>query len=389
MYKNKIFTFVDSLTTEAAKLSDYIFDCAELGNKEFKSCAAIENYLQEYGFCIEHGIATLPTAFRATWKKGSGGPSIGLLCEYDALENMGHACGHQMQGPAIATAAIALTKCVEAPNFTIIVYGTPAEETTCGKVTMLKEGCFKDIDVALMFHGNPTTSYDDNSMAMSSYNVTFQGKSSHAAIQPEAGRSALDALLLAFQGIEFMREHVKEDTRMHYTVLDAGGPSNVVPAQSIGSFTLRSYSRTYLDSIIDRFRDIIQGAALMTGTKYEISHVKSLDNRIPVPALNDSLMENAHLVQAPRIRPPRAKNGSSDFGNVMFALPGACLRVAFVPEGTSSHTQVFYDAGKTEAAHNAIALAAKILAATGADLILSPTLLDTVKEQFKQIKATL
>ena len=101
---------------------------------------------------------------------------------------------------------------------------------------------------------------------------------------------------------------------MHYTVLDAGGPSNVVPAQSIGSFTLRSYSRTYLDSIIDRFRDIIQGAALMTGTKYEISHVKSLDNRIPVPALNDSLMENAHLVQAPRIRPPRAKNGPSDFG---------------------------------------------------------------------------
>jgi len=389
MYKNKIFTFVDTLTTKAAQLSDYIFDCAELGNNEFKSSAAIENYLQENGFTVEHGIATLPTAFRATWEKGNGGPSIGFLCEYDALENMGHACGHQMQGPAIATAAIALANCIEAPNFKIVVYGTPAEETTCGKVTMLKEGCFKDIDVALMFHGNPTTSYDDNSMAMSSYNVTFRGKSSHAAIQPEAGRSALDALLLAFQGIEFMREHVKEDTRMHYTVLDAGGPSNVVPAQSVGSFTLRSYSRKYLDSIVERFRDIIQGAALMTGTQFEIAHVKSLDNRIPVPALNDNLMENARLVHAPCIRPPRAKNGSSDFGNVMYALPGACLRVAFVPEGTSSHTQAFYDAGKTEAAHNAIAFAAKILAATAADLILSPTLLDTVKEQFKQIKAKL
>ena len=289
----------------------------------------------------------------------------------------------------MTAAAIALKEVLKAENFKIVVYGTPAEETTCEKVRMVNEGCFKDIDVALMFHANPTTSYDNDSMAMTSFIVTFHGKSSHAAIQPESGRSALDALILSFQGIEFMREHVRDDTRMHYTVLDAGGPANAVPAIAKGSFILRSYNRAYLNKLEERFWKIIEGAALMTETTYEIEVEKKLDNRIGVPPLNELLMENAREVGAPRIKPPRAKNGSSDFGNVMYTLPGACLRVAFVPEGTSSHTDAFREAGKTEDAHKAEILAAKILAATGMDLIMVPENLEKVKKKFKEIKAGL
>ena len=176
-----------------------------------------------------------------------------------------------------------------------------------------------------MFHANATTSYDEDSLAMNSFDVTFRGKSSHAAIAPEEGRSAFDALLLSFQAIEFMREHVKDDVRMHYTVLNAGGPANVVPAEAVGSFALRSGSRGYLNQVIARFRRIVQGAALMTDTTYEIVETKSLDNRIGIPRLNALLMKHAQEVHADRIRPPRAKNGSSDFGNVMYKLPGACL----------------------------------------------------------------
>ncbi len=389
MRKEELWARVDALGETLAQLSDYIFDCGELGNQEFKSSAAIVKLLESRGFTVETGIAGLPTAFRATWEKGSGGPSMGLLCEYDALEGLGHACGHQMQGPAIAGAAIALKDALDtpgSPDFKLVVYGTPAEETSCGKVQMLREGCFKDIDVALMFHGNPTTSYDNDSMAMSSFRVEFHGRSSHAAIQPENGRSALDALLLAFQGIEFLREHVEDGTRMHYTVLDAGGPANVVPERSAGTFVLRSGNRAYLDTLVERFQKVIQGAALMTETVYEIEEEKRLDNRVAVPALNDLLMEYARQLEAPRIRPPRTKNGSSDFGNVMYRLPGACLRVAFVPEGTSSHTVAFREAGKSSEAHQAVVLAAKILAAACGDLIMTPELLVKVKEEFAEIK---
>ncbi len=389
MAENAIVSCIKSLAPELTQMSDYIFDQSELGNQEFKSSAAIMQFLEEEGFSIEKGIAGLPTAFRAMWERGHGGPSIGFLCEYDAIEGMGHACGHQMQGPVTAGAAAAVKRCLDAPAFRLVVYGTPAEETSCEKVRMVREGCFRDIDVALMFHGNPTTSYDVDSLAMNSFDVTFYGKSAHAAIAPEDGRSSFDALLLSFQAIEFMREHVKDDVRMHYTVLNAGGPANVVPEKATGNFALRSYNRKYLNMVVERFRKIIEGAALMTETTYEIREVKSLDNRIGVPYLNQLLMKHAYEVNAPRICPPRAKNGSSDFGNVMYQLPGACLRVAFVPEGTSSHTRAFYDAGKSEEAHNAVVLGAEILALTAKDLICCPEDMEKVKHEFAEIKARL
>lgn len=385
--KNKILNHLDSIKDEMIYMSDYIFDNPEYGFKEYKAMEILTEYLRKNEFKIEKGIGDLETSFRATYENGSNGPSIGLLCEYDAIEGIGHACGHHMQGPSIVFAAATIKEIYKDNPYKLVVYGTPAEETIGGKIIMLENGCFKDIDVALMFHGGPTTTVDVKCMALSPFTVKFKGKSAHAAIQPESGRSSLDALLLSFNAIEFLREHVKEDTRMHYTVTNAGGPDNVVPSEAIGTFSLRSYNRAYLDTVIERFKNILDGAALMTGTTYEIFADRPFDSKIPVLKLNDILMKNAEAINAPVIRPPREKTGSTDFGNVMYNVPGSCIRVAFVPEGTSSHSQEYLDAGKSDEAHNALLISSKILAGSCYDLISDEQLFKDVRDEFINRKA--
>lgn len=332
------------------------------------------------------GLAGFETAFRAEYRHGEGGPVIGILCEYDALRGMGHGCGHHMQGPACLGAAVTLAQLDTALPYTVVVYGTPAEETLGSKCAMLEQGCFLDLDVAFMMHGGPNTCTDVKSMASDVYHVTFHGKSAHAALAPEKGRSGLDALLIAFQGIEFLREHVPDDVRMHYTVAELPGPANIVPAKACGTFYVRSFSKKELDDLRTRFEDIIKGAALIGGVTYEIQREKQLFNKIPVPLLNQLLMENAELAGAPQLAPPREKTGSTDFGNVMYQIPGSCIRVAFVPQGTASHSQEFVDAGKTQAAHDCVLYGAKAIAGASWDLISREGLMDQVKEEFKESK---
>ena len=381
--KEHVFQSVEAQRPVLCAMADDIFDHPELGFQEFHAQKLITDYLTSCGYEVELGTGGVETAFRAVYQNGQGGPRIGLLCEYDALEGLGHACGHHMQGPAILGAARALKECAGDKPFTVVVYGTPAEETAHGKLRMLEAGCFHDIDVALMMHGSPTTTVDVKSMAMSSFTVTFHGKKVHAALKPEAGRSALDALLVAFQGVEFLREHVPEDTRMHYTITQLPGPANVVPDTAVGKFSLRSYSRKALDEVVERFHKIIQGAALIADVTYDIKEGDRLANKIPVLSLNRLLMDNAQLVNAPRLAPPREKTGSSDFSNVMYELPGSCIRVAMVPPGTSSHSPEFLSAGKGEEAHDAVIIAAKVLAGAAWDMIEDPAVLAEIKEEFQ------
>ncbi len=381
--KEKLFRCIDSLKDELIEMSDYIFDNPEVGLEEYKACNLLSDYLEKNGYRVERGIGGLETAFRAVYEKGSGGPSFGLLCEYDALDKLGHACGHHAQGPAILGAAIALKELDTDKPFKVVVYGTPAEETVGGKIIMLRNGCFKDIDVALMMHLSPETCVDIKSMALSKYKVTYKGKAAHAALKPDAGRSAFDALLLSFQGIEFLREHVKEDTRMHYTVLDAGGAANAVPSQAIGSYYVRSYNTDYLKHVNDRFIDVLKGAAMMTGTTVEIVLEKEVFSKVPVLSLNDLVMENAEFVGAPEISKPREKTGSTDFGNVMYTVPGTAIRMHFVPPGTSSHSQEYLDYAKTDKAYDGIIYSAKILSGTCYDLLTDENLFKSIQNEFK------
>lgn len=384
--KENLYQLIEEQREKLWAMADQIHDDPEYDGEEYHAAALLEDYLEQNGFAVERGLGQWPTAFRAAWSQGEGGPRIGLLCEYDALRGLGHGCGHHMQGPCICGTAVALKNAGFTQPFSLVVYGTPAEETRSAKVTMWEDGCFRDIDVALMMHGGPDTCVDEKSLALTNYIVEFKGQGAHAALAPEKGRSALDALLLAFQGVEFLREHVREDTRMHYTITESPGPTNVVPARAVGEFSLRSYSREVLDGVCRRFEQIIQGAALMADVDYEITREKSLDNKVPCLALNDIIMDNARACGAPGIAPPRKKTGSTDFGNVTNHMPGCCIRVQFVPTGTSSHTQTFVDAGKTQVAHDAILYGAKTLAGTACDLICKPELVQTLWADFEQAK---
>lgn len=386
MLKEVMFREIDEIRNEMTAMADDIFDHPEIGMEEFHAQKVLTDWLEKEGFQVERGVVGVETAFKAVYSHGTGGPNIGLLCEYDALPGIGHACGHHMQGPSILVAAKALKDADIKEPYTITVYGTPAEESVSGKIRMIQNGCtFEELDVALMMHGGPATQVDVKSLANSKYKVIFHGVSSHAAIRPEKGRSALDGLILAFQGIEFLREHVNSDVKIHYTVVNCGGtPANVVPAYAEASVYVRSYNRAYLDTVCRRFEKVLKGAAMMTETEVEIIEEKKVDNKIPVLTLNDLVMKQAEELHAPQLAPAREKTGSTDFGNVMRRVPGTCARIAFVDPGAAAHSQEYIAAGKTDAAHDAVVYGAKILAGTALELIEDPELLNRVKTEFKE-----
>lgn len=379
---------------ELCKMADLIYDFAEKSAEEYKSMELLTDYLQNEGFTVERGIA-LDTAFRATWdncraavddEEKNTAPVLGILVEYDALEDIGHACGHHMQGPAGIGAAIAIKEVMKDYPFKLVIYGTPAEETLGGKIVMLDAGYMKELDLALMSHGSPNTSVDEKCMALENFVVTFHGEKSHAAISPDEGRSALDAALLSFHAIEMLREHVKDDTRMHYTIRNAGGPPNVVPDLTVAEYTLRSYSTSYLNTVVERFYNILKGAALMTDTTYDIQRDLPFKSKIVCHSVNDLLMKNAAYEKAPSIAAPRKKTGSTDFGNVLYEIPGSCIRIAFTKPDAQPHSQEYLEAGKTDKAHDAICYAAKIMADTFCDVITTPGLLTQIKEEFYAAK---
>lgn len=379
---------------ELCKMADLIYDFAEKSAEEYKSMELLTDYLQNEGFTVERGIA-LDTAFRATWdncraagddEENNTAPVLGILVEYDALEDIGHACGHHMQGPAGIGAAIAIKEVMKDYPFKLVIYGTPAEETLGGKIVMLDAGHMKELDLALMSHGSPNTSVDEKCMALENFVVTFHGVKSHAAISPDKGRSALDAALLSFHAIEMLREHVKDDTRMHYTIRNAGGPPNVVPDLTVAEYTLRSYSTSYLNTVVERFYNILKGAALMTDTTYDIQRDLPFKSKIVCHSVNDLLMKNAAYEKAPSIAAPRKKTGSTDFGNVLYEVPGSCIRIAFTKPDAQPHSQEYLEAGKTDKAHDAICYAAKIMADTFCDVITTPGLLAQIKEEFYAAK---
>lgn len=384
-----LFKTIDELHPALTAMSDQIFDNPELGNMEFKAHKLVTKFLHQHGFQIESNLLGLETAFRATYSVGTGGPRIGLLCEYDALKELGHACAHHMQSPAIIGAALAIKEVMTDRPYTLLIYGTPAEETTSGKIPMAKNGLFDDLDVALMMHGSDTTTVDGKSLAVNLVDFVFHGKSSHAAIAPEKGISALDAVLLTFNGIEYLREHVRDDVRMHGIITDGGKAANIVPARAAAQFYIRADDRPYLDTVLERAYNVARGSALSIGATLEINEIKAYDNKFNVPSLNKLLLAHAETAGAEGISPPREKTGSTDFSCVTYRVPGACLRVKFVPKGTPSHSTEWINTGKAPDAHNAIIIAARALALTGISLITDSALLTQIKEEFQAAKQRL
>ena len=384
--KQKIFAEIEKLHPHLNDLAFQIFDHPELSDETVFASNLLKEELEAQGFQVEYGIGGMKTSYRATWSNGEGGPNIGLLGEYDALKNQGHACGHHMQSPAAIGAAVALKNVLKDTDipFTVTVYGTPAEESFGGKIVMAENGCFKELDAALATHAATKGGcVACCGMALWSYRVDFYGIKAHAAGSPHKGRSASDAMLLAFNGVEFMREHVMDGTRMHYAIAENTSPSNVVCDHAVASFTLRYTDDSYLPELDQRFRDIIKGACLMTGTTYEIKQHPAFAAGKENKGLIALVKENMEACGFELFDPfSRRSGGSSDVYNVSTVVPTVNCYVRY--NAGTSHSQEWVDAGKTQEAENCILNSAKILASTAYDLITQPDRLTAIKNEFEE-----
>jgi len=307
---------VDRLSDELTALSRKIWEFAEVGLQEHRSAEAQADLLEKAGFEVQRGVAGMPTAFVASY--GTARPVIGLLGEYDALPGLsqkvvaekeplnegaaGHGCGHNLLGVAAVGAALAVKEAIENGEVqgTVRYYGCPAEETLVGKVFMVREGLFDDVDAALTWHPMSVNGvWNASSLALNSAKFRFFGRTSHAAADPEAGRSALDAVELMNVGANYLREHVPSEARMHYVVTNGGGEPNVVPAEAEVWYYVRAPRRDDVDDIYARLLKIAEGATLMTETTHEVEVLAACYNVLPNQVLGHLLQDKLEEVGPP------------------------------------------------------------------------------------------
>jgi len=317
MLKEIAIKWIQENESQIIKISDNIWEFAELGLQEFKSSTLLADELQKAGFTVQRGVAGMPTAFVASF--GSGKPVIGIMGEYDALAGLsqkpvprkdplipgapGHGCGHNIHGTSGMAGAIAAKVAMEAGGIkgTIKFFGCPAEESFSGKVFMVRDGVFNGVDAVLSHHpGMMNTVSLKSSNANNSVKFHFHGIASHAASSPEEGRSALDAVELMNMGANYLREHIPQEARIHYVIEVGGGQPNVVPAYARSWYLIRAPERQQVDSIYKRILDIAKGAALMTGTSYEVEFIKGIYNKLPNRALGELVISNMREIGTPK-----------------------------------------------------------------------------------------
>lgn len=413
-----------------------LWEFAELGLQEHKSSALLMDHLETAGFKVERGVADIPTAFVATY--GSGRPVIGILAEYDALPGLsqqvspepqpvqaggnGHGCGHSGLGSGALGAALAVRAAMEKHQLkgTIRLYGTPAEETVIGKVYMLLAGQFKDLDVCLHWHpSSKTEAWNGSSKALISAKFTFKGISAHAAGNPESGRSALDAVELMNIGVNFMREHVKEDARMHYVITNGGGAPNVVPNTATVWYFVRADAHEDVERYFNRVSNIARGAALMTDTKLtrqidtdchelitnaplaELLHANL--SRVPAPVFTEEERAFARRLQAPlaeqfgsqfpvaideRIRTlaesAKPSKGSTDVGDISWFVPTCGIRVSCFAAESPGHSWQNVACIGSSIGEKGTIQAAGVLAISAVELFQDPAAVQAAREDFQR-----
>lgn len=386
--KQLIYDNVDKIKDKLIEVNNFIHDNPETGHQEFEACELLVNMLKEYRFNVEHPVAGLNTAFTGTFiNKNNTGPTIGILAEYDALEGLGHGCGHNIIAASAIGSAIALSKSLNTLAATIKIFGTPAEETDGGKIIMADQGLFDDCDVILMCHPSDFTTAGVKYLAMQDFKFTYTGKSAHAA-KAYNGKSALSSVTNFFNGTDSYRQFITSDVRLHGIITAGGDAPNVVPEKAEVLFSARANNSERLKKVVERLFNIARGAALMSDTELEIESGPVYESNIVIPKLANLLLNNAKLVGVERIQEP-SEAGSTDFGNVSTRVPAECLDIEFVPLGTPCHSHAWVDAGNKEIGHNAVLNSAKIVAATAFDLIQDRVLLQEIKTEFQAIKKSL
>jgi aminobenzoyl-glutamate utilization protein B len=435
--KTTALSWLDANAATLGKVNRNIWSWAETGLEEAKSARELQDLLSANGFSIEAGVAGMPTAFVATY--GSGQPVIGILAEYDALPGLsqdasperatragvtaGHGCGHSVFGTGSTGAAIAIRQAMAAGAIkgTVKLFGTPAEETGIGKTYMLREGVFKGVDTILSWHaGDSTAASWDFSKAVISVKFRFDGLAAHASTSPHQGRSALDAVELMNIGVNYMREHVKEDTRIHYVVTNGGGQPNVVPPTAEVWYYLRANKHTDVEEYFQWMQEIARGAATMTRTRLVETRVDSdMHEVLPNRTLVEVIQKNLELVGAPKFDerekafaratqkdlkpapaialserieplpqgPPEQGLHSTDVGDLTWFFPVGQLTAATYTYGAPGHSWQIVACTGTSIGEKGMMVAAKALAASAIDLYRSPELIQRARDDQKKMLA--
>lgn len=385
--KETIISTIDELQQTFYDISQYIGNNPELGHEEVKAYTALTNELAKHNFEVEIGTCDLATAFTAVYDSHKPGPSIGFMAEYDALPGLGHACGHNLIGTMAIAAAIGLSKVLSETGGKVYVYGTPAEETTGGKVTMAEAGVFNHLDAAMMVHPYYCHQKSGRSLAMDAIQFEFFGKSAHAAAAPHEGINALDAVIQTFNGINALRQHVKPDVRIHGVIPEGGKAANIVPDYATAQFYVRASNRKYVNAVTEQVKACAQGAALSTGARLEISNYEfSYDDMVTNEVLSTAYTQNLQLLGVPaeEIFEDQGDHGSLDMGNVSQVVPSIHPYIKICNEYFVCHTHEFREAALSPQGQEALILGAKTMALTGYDLLTKEELLQKVKDEFSK-----
>lgn len=369
--KSILFEKGKEMHKELCEISDFIYQNPELGNEEYKAVEKLTSFLQEHNFEIETEFLGIKTAFRATYDSNKEGPTIGYLCEYDALPEIGHGCGHNMIGSMSAGAGIILSKVLNEIGGKIIVYGTPAEETNGAKVIFAEQGVFDELDVAMMVHPSDKTIESGTSMALYPLQFTYTGKTAHAASCPQDGINALNSVIQLFNGIDALRQHVTPDVRIHGIITNGGVAANIVPDKAVAQFYFRASTKEILDDVLVKAKNIAQGAALMTGSKLEITRYElPNDNLKTNKRLSEAFSENLRKLGVKDIYEAK-DTGSSDIGNVSHKTPTIHPYIGISNCNVTGHSVNMADATITPFAHERLLIGTLALAYTGYDVLMS------------------
>ncbi|MFI2219599.1 M20 family metallopeptidase [Rhodococcus sp. NPDC019627] len=357
---------VRSIETDLVALSHSIHAEPELAFEEFRSVAKVTELLKRSGFEVRQGVAGLPTAFDATF--GSGDLVLGICAEYDALPEIGHACGHNIIAASAVGAGVALATVAERLGITVRVIGTPAEESGGGKITMLEQGIFDGVAAALMVHPGPVDITGATSLALADIAITFTGREAHASAAPEFGRNAADAATVAQVGIGLLRQHLSPGQQIHGIVSDGGTAPNIVPARAEMLYYLRAETAWALSELTARAEACFAAGALATGCTHEIRTVSPTYTELtPDPWLVATYREE--ILDMGRTPVPLEWEGtrplgSTDMGNVTNVLPGIHPIIGLDSGGAVTHQPGFAAACITESADRAVVDGAIALART-------------------------
>lgn len=372
---------VDRIRGELTAITEELYHFPETGLKEYRTSALLTGILEREGFGVERGIAGLETAFQACW--GTDGPAIAILAEMDALPEMGHACGHNTIAAAALGAAIALRHALPAHMARIIVLGTPAEELGIGKVELVKSGVFEGIDFAMMVHPSSKRQVIKMYLGLAKVRLTYFGKAAHAAAYPEEGVNALDGVIQTFTGINALRQHLREDVRVHGIITEGGVAPNIVPERAACYFYVRAGDLAEVARVKARVVACAEGAALAAGCRLEVDE----DDRVLAPlkvnhAFSELYSAQLRFLGLEETNTPPAKNrGSSDIGNVSQVVPTIHPHVP-IGEGIHIHSGAFALATVSAQGKEAVLEGARALALTAAELAVSSAAREKIMAEF-------